>query len=140
MVYAGVERAVLVGEFVEVGIEVERRQLPPSVTRKELNFSLVKAERLEHIWTLQVVLRIHFSLQHAKHPVPARVGKCSEVEFLNVLPITVIARLGEVFGAGIHVKPVGEALAYGADVASGALRRLEDGHGVPSSHQFVGAR
>src|SRR5206468_6752608 len=96
MVQASVKRAVLVGEFFEIRVEVQRRQLPPSMTRQELHFSLVEAKRLQHVWALQVVLGIHFSLQHAKHAVPPGIGECRQVELSNVLPVTVVARLSEV--------------------------------------------
>src|SRR5437762_2644565 len=105
MVQASVKRAVLVGEFFEIRVEVQRRQLPPSMTRQELHFSLVEAKRLQHVWALQVVLGIHFSLQHAKHAVPPGIGECRQVELSNVLPVTVVARLSEVLSTSIYIKP-----------------------------------
>src|SRR5207302_11492307 len=92
MVQASVKRAVLVGEFFEIRVEVQRRQLPPSMTRQELHFSLVEAKRLQHVWALQVVLGIHFSLQHAKHEVPSWLVECRQVELTTVLLVTVVPR------------------------------------------------
>src|SRR6059058_5311966 len=140
MVQASVKRAVLVGEFFEIRVEVQRRQLPPSMTRQELHFSLVEAKRLQHVWALQVVLGIHFSLQHAKHAVPPGIGECRQVELSNVLPVTVVARLSEVLSTSIYIKPVCEPLADSAHMTSGSPRCLQDGHVVASLHQFVGAR
>src|SRR5437660_11097054 len=110
------------------------------MTRQELHFSLVEAKRLQHVWALQVVLGIHFSLQHAKHAVPPGIGECRQAELANVLPVTVVAWLSEVLSTSICITPLCEPFAASAHITIGSPRCIQEGHVVAALHQFVAAR
>src|SRR5690242_4769400 len=110
------------------------------MAREELRLSVAATKRLEHFWILQVVLGIHLSLYHAQHAIPARVGKSRQVELLDVLPVAVIAWLGEVFCSRIDIESVGKSFANSVNVAPCPRRSLEHNNVMSALHQFVGAR
>ena len=135
-VQPGVEGTVLVAEAVEIGLVVQRRQIPEGMIGEIPYLSLIEAEAGQHLRIGQHLLGMEPAADPAQHVLAPRIVAVRQVELADVRPVALVARLRELLGPGIRIQPVVEAGAEREHVAACAIGRLEHRHLVPAAHEL----
>ena len=118
-VQPGVERPVLVAEAVEIGLVVQRRQIPERMLGEIPHLTLIEAEAGQHLRIGQHLLGVEPTADPAQHLLAPRIVAVREVELADVGPVALIARLRELLGPRIRIQPVVQTGTEREHVAAG---------------------
>jgi hypothetical protein len=121
------------------GGQVEAHQLGQPALGDKINLARIEAEGLQHLAIAQLLAGIPAAVDLPLLVLAAAVAQIGQLELVHVLPVLVVARLGEMFRADVGVEAVGERVVDGADVAAGPARGFQHGDVVAALHQLEGA-
>ena len=137
VVVADAERLVLVGELSEIGLDVERYQIPPRALGQIPDLALVEPEPPEHCRIVKHLLGVEAPVDSPQHVVASGVGENREIQLLRVLPKALVPRLSDVLGSTVDVQAIGEPVADGEHVPAVTPGGVQDHNLMTPLHELV---